>query len=230
MKIVPIVVAMLYCSIGFSQQHDRLSMGIQWQAALPMGGFKNNLVNGSSFRGASIDVLYRIAPQWKIGGGVQYQDFLDKTPRALYSLGDGSLVSGVLSNSIQTIPVMIKGMWLPMGNNDESPWQPFVQAGAGINIISYEQLLGRFTAQNDNVIKMAYQLGGGMMYDFGKQKNITAMLSTQYNIMPFNRLGTSNLNHLGFGLGIRFKLKNDGSSYYSPSNRQDRFNRRSSRW
>jgi hypothetical protein len=206
MKIVPIVVAMLYCSIGFSQQHDRLSMGIQWQAALPMGGFKNNLVNGSSFRGGSIDVLYRIAPQWKIGGVVQYQDFLDKTPRALYSLGDGSLVSGVLSNSIQTIPVMIKGMWLPMGNNDESPWQPFVQAGAGINIISYEQLLGRFTAQNDNVIKMAY------------------------NIMPFNRLGTSNLNHLGFGLGIRFKLKNDGSSYYSPSNRQDRFNRRSSRW
>jgi long-subunit fatty acid transport protein len=213
---------------GKSQQHDKLSMGIQLQAAIPTGSFNSNLVNSSTFRGASLDVLYRIAPQWKIGGAVQYQDFYQKNPRALYNLGDGSLVSGVLSNSIQTIPLMIKGMWLPMGES-ESAWKPFVQAGAGVNFIQYEQLLGRFTAQNNNTTKMAFQLGGGMLYDIGKRKNISAMLSAQYHIMPFNKLNTPNLNHLGIGIGVRFKLKNDGGDYYVP-NQQNRLNRRGGRW
>lgn len=202
-----IMVCMLVLARAGAQ--ERTTMGIQYQYALPMGDFKNNLIRDGSARGAAIDILYAVHPQWRVGGGVGYQDFYQKTPRQTYRLEDGSDISAVVSTSMQTTALMAKGMFLPLGA-DSSRLQPYVLAGAGANMVQYGQLLGEFGSGDDVWIRFAAQAGAGIKYAVGAKGQTALTLGAVYNYMPVNQPGIKNMNNLAIQAGVRFALRNNG--------------------
>lgn len=204
-----LLVCMGMLVLARASAQERTTMGIQYQYALPVGDFKNTRVQNASARGAAIDILYAIHPQWRVGAGVGYQDFYQKTPRQTYRLDDGSDISAVVSTSMQTTALMAKGMFLPLGA-DSSRLQPFVLGGAGANLVQYSQLLGEFGSGDDVWIRFAAQLGAGIKYAVGAKGQTALTLGAVYNYMPVNQPGIKNMNHLAIQAGVRFVLRNNG--------------------
>ena len=214
------------CALLPAAAQDRSTVGIQYQYALPMGSFKNDFINKGSGRGVAVDLMYAINPKWRAGGGFAYQDFYQKYPRATYKMEDGSDMSAVLGNNLQTTSLMAKGMFLPRGA-DSSRLQPYVSAGAGINMLQYSQMYGEFANLEDASFKPAVQAGVGVLYAVGAKRRTALSLGATYNYMPLNQLGVKAANNLAVQAGLRFTLRNDGGrggSRYDDDNRYRRPN------
>lgn len=210
MKIIKLIMSLVLLAVlADAGAQERTTMGIQYQYALPMGAFKNELIKEGSARGAAIDILYAINPQWRVGGGVGYQDFYQKNSRNTYRMEDGSDISAVVSNSVQNTTLMAKAMFLPLGM-DSSRLQPYVSAGAGAGLVQYSQLLGEFSNGDDVWIRFAAQAGAGIKYAVGAKRQTALTLGAVYNYMPLNQPGISNLNNLAIQAGVRFVLRNNG--------------------
>lgn len=188
---------------------DRSTVGVQYQYSLPMGSFKNNFIDKGSARGVSVDLLYAINPQWRVGGGFSYQDFYQKYPRNTYRMEDGSDLSAVLGNNLQTTALMAKAMFLPRGT-DSSRLQPFFSAGAGINMLQYSQMYGEFSNLKDASFRPVVQGGLGLLYSVGANRRTALTLGATYNYMPLNQLGVKAANNIAVQAGVRFTLRNDG--------------------
>lgn len=200
---------LLVMAILPAMAQERTTMGIQYQYGLPMGEFKNSLIKEGSPRGASIDIQYAINPQWRIGGGLSYQDFYQKNPRQTYKMSDGSDISAVVTNSIQSTALMAKGSFLPLGA-DSSRLQPYISLGAGANLVQNSQLLGEFASSDDVGVRFAAQGGAGVQYAVGAKKQTALTLGAVYNYMPVNLEGIKNINNLAVQAGVRFILRNNG--------------------
>ncbi len=183
---------------------DKTSLGIQYQYALPMGGFKTDFIDKGSPRGIGIDLLYTINPKWRVGGALSYQDFYQKTGRALYPMEDGSTLSAVTTNSLQTTTLMGKAMYLP---TPEKRLQPYLTAGIGVNMAQVNQTLGAFDNINDANFGFAAQGGAGLQYGLGEKQRSHLTAGVLYNVLPFSKHNISGLNNLTFGVGARFTLK-----------------------
>lgn len=212
-----------------SRAQERTTMGLQYQYALPVGGFKKNLIDKGSPRGLAVDILYAVTPQWAIGGGLAYQDFYQKNPRSTYHMNDGSDVSAVVSNSVQTTALMAKAMYQPLGP-DSGRLQPYISAGTGLNMVQYNQLLGEFSNGNDVWIRFAAQAGAGVKYALGEKRRTALTLGAVYNYMPLNQYGVKNLNNLTVQAGVRFMMRNEGRSRSGDVWQQRRPNHYDSRW
>ncbi len=80
----------------------------------------------------------------KLSAGISYgfQDYYQKYPRRLYHLSKTQEISAVLSNSVQTTPILIKAKYFP---GTSTPFlRPYVSVAAGGNIIDYKQYYGEF--------------------------------------------------------------------------------------
>lgn len=188
---------------------ERTTLGVGYQYAQPIGAFKSGFIDKGSPRGLSVDILYAINPQWRVGGGFSYQDFYQKNPRALYRLPDGSDLSAVLSNSVQTNALMAKGMFFPRGA-DSGRLQPYLSAGAGVNMVQYSQMYGEFSNGDDVSIRPAVQGGLGLQYALGENRRTALMFGAVYNYMPLNQFDIKNVNNVAVQAGLRFTLRNDG--------------------
>ncbi len=213
----------LACGLLPAMAQDRSTLGVQYQYAQPVGSFKNNFIDRGSARGFSVDLLYAINPQWRAGGGFAYQDFYQKYPRDTYRMEDGSDLSAVLGNNLQTTSFMAKGMFLPRGT-DSSRLQPFISAGAGINMLQYSQMYGEFSNLEDVSFRPAVQGGLGLLYSVGANRRTALTLAATYNYMPLNQLGVKNANNLAVQAGVRFTLRNDGRGG-NRYNSEDRYRR-----
>jgi opacity protein-like surface antigen len=190
-------------------QQERNTVTIKYQYALPMGDFKNNLIGNGSPRGGTISILHALNPKWRVGGTLGYQDFYQKDPRNTYQMDDGSDISAVVSNSLQTTPLMATGVFQPLGA-DSSRLQPYILAGAGINMVQYSQLLGEFNNGDDVWLRFAAQAGAGVSYTLGAAQRAALVVGLAYNYMPLNRNSLKNANNLAVQAGIRFGLRNTG--------------------
>lgn len=190
------------------QAQDKTSLGVTYQYALPLGAFKSNFVNQGSARGINLDLMHTINPKWRVGAGVSYQDFNQKTPRDLYEMQDGSTLSAVVSNSVQPTTLMAKGMYLP---TPESRLQPFVTAGIGVNMAQVNQMMGMFDNINDVNFGLAAQAGTGLKYGLGAAQRTQLTAGVLYNYLPFNRHGIGSLSNLTFGVGARFTLRQNNN-------------------
>ncbi|KAK6031632.1 S-adenosyl-methyltransferase MraW [Ostertagia ostertagi] len=79
------------------------------------------------------------------------QAFYQKYPRQLYKTADGGDLSAVVSNSVQTAPILLKAQYNLMPNR---MIQPFVALATGGNIITYDQYAGEFS--NDAKTKFGF--------------------------------------------------------------------------
>jgi hypothetical protein len=196
---------LVMASVSAHAQQGDLKLDLYYNYSNPLGSFKNEYISNSSPRGFAGDIMYNIDRRWGVGLYFGYQDYYQKYPRAVYSPDKNEDISAVVSNSMQTAPVLVKGMFTPLGNST-SFIQPYISAGAGINLITYKQYLGQFGSSESNAKFMA-QGGLGIQIPFGRLSNAGLSLGAVFNYVPYNNNGIKNLNSVDFQAGVHFPIR-----------------------
>lgn len=186
-------------------QTGGLKLNLFYNYGLPTGNFKSDIISNGSPRGGGGDILYNINKVWSVGLSAAFQDYYQKYPRAVYNTGKNEQISAVLTNSIQTMPVLAKAVFNPLGRK-QAAVQPYISAGAGISMISDKQYLGQFES-SDASTAFAGQIGAGIQVPFGKFSHSGLTLGANYNYVPYSRNELSNLNTIDFRLGVYLPLR-----------------------
>lgn len=202
-KYITAALAMLISAAGFAQVENSLSLKLNYSAAMPTGSFKD-VVSNTSWLGFSGEVMYHINKKISVGLESGSQDFYQKYPRQLYKTADGSDLSAVVSNSIQTVPILLKGQYNFLA---DKAVQPYVSLAVGGNLISYSQYAGEFTNDSKASFGFAARPEAGIYIPFGKYSGAGFNAGVGYNYMPFNYNGIDNLNNLAIRAGISFPLR-----------------------
>ena len=197
----PIFLALAFlASLRASAQEGSKSMTIHYSLGIPTGNFKN-IINNTSLRGFEASYLYHISDRLGLGLQVGFQDFYQKFPRQVFSEA-GYDLSAVITNSVQTIPVMVKATYVLSAG---TPIQPFVSLAGGGNIISYEKYYGEFV-DSKSKFGFAAQPEVGFHIPFGSGKKSGLQLAAGYNYMPFNYGDAKGLSHAVLKAGVRFAV------------------------
>jgi hypothetical protein len=191
---------MVFQTKGWSQQGMwRITPG--YSVGIPVGNF-SNIVDKVSPRGWSVNILYVASDQLSIGLSGGFQDFYQKYPRSVLH-EEGSDISAVISNSVQTIPVMVKAKYL---FSKEGIIRPFGAIAAGANFVRYDKYYGQFVDSRSKV-GFAAQQEAGIHIPVGTYKNAGVEISAAYNIMPFKYNDAENLNHVSIKAGVSIPLQ-----------------------
>lgn len=202
-KIKYIAMAMgLFVSVGAIAQENGLTLKINYSVASPVGGYKE-LISNTSFKGFGAELMYHINPKLSVGVETGSQSFYQKYPRQLYKTADGGDLSAVVSNAVQTAPILLKGQYNLLPNK---MIQPFVALAAGGNIITYDQYAGEFSNDAKTKFGFAARPEAGVFVPFRKGTGAGFSLSAGYNYTPFNYNGLSNLDNITARAGISFPL------------------------
>jgi len=183
-------------------QEKVLQLDINYSIGIPGSSFKSDAVEKTSTRGWTANLMYNVTNNVSVGLGFGFQDFYQKYPRAIYKL-DGGEVSAVLTNSIQTIPLLaqVQYRFLP-----GKTIQPYVGVGVGGNMVVFDQYLGEFENSKSD-FKFAARPEVGLFIPFRPEGPAGIHLFAAYNYMPYKEMGVDNLNNLGAGLGVKFPLR-----------------------
>lgn len=207
LAIVLSVLSSVFITSGtFAQAINKWKMQLGYNISAPVSSFKNDYISNTSFRGGVGEISYTINPKVSVGLASGYQDYYQKNGRQVYHTQGNERVSAVISNSMQIVPVLLKGTFSPMGNTT-SFIKPYLSAGAGINMVNYRQYLGEFP-KSDASGAFAAQAGLGVLVPFNKNNTETGFkLGGTYNYAAYNKNGISNLNSVGVNAGVVFNLK-----------------------
>ncbi len=203
-SIIGVVLLFLLSSTLFAQS-GATKFSLQYNYGLPLGDLKNNYIANSSPRGFMGDLSFGLNNKWALGLGIGYQDYYQKYDRVVYDLAKNQQVSAVLSNSIQTVPLLFKAYYTPLGGTGLI--QPYVSAGAGISFVTYNQYLGEFSSYSDSKGRLAALADAGVIVPF-KMRNagVSFLLGASYNYTAFKESNASNLTNLGIHAGFTFAL------------------------
>lgn len=202
-KIVLLLMLSLAGIVKVNAQQGLTKVEVNYSAAFPTSSFKD-LISDGSFRGIDLKILHNINDKIAVGLTTGFQDFYQKYPRAVYKLNDGSDVSALVSNSVQTVPLLATFHY---NFSPQQRLQPFVGAGVGGDIVLYRQYLGEF-GNSKNSFAFQAQPRVGLYFPFREGGTTGLTLSGYYNIIPFKYNGTTNLNSFGVSLGISFPTRN----------------------
>jgi hypothetical protein len=186
-------------------QKGEWKLNLNYNYSLPLGSFKNDIINNASPRGFSGDFMYGINNKFDIGVYGGYQDYYQKYPRAIYQTDNHEVTSAVLSNSIQTMPILLKASFSPLGET-HAPLKPYIAVGAGYSIINFTQYLGEFGGTTTNGGFTA-QGSAGVKIPFGKYSNSGVNIGADYNYISYNKYGYNNLNNVSLHAGVYFPLR-----------------------
>ena len=204
--ILSVLFSVLFTSSSFAQVTNKWKMQLGYNISAPLGSFKNDYISNTSFRGGVGEISYTVNPKITVGLASGYQDYYQKYGRQVYHSQGNELVSAVISNSMQVVPVLLKGTFSPMGNSS-SAIRPYLSAGAGLNLINYKQYLGEFPTSDASGV-FAAQAGVGVLVPFNKNNIETGFkLGGTFNYAAYNKNGISNLNSVGVNAGVVFNLR-----------------------
>jgi len=203
--IIAAFVLIVIGSTAANAQSGQLRLDLNYNYSLPLGSFKSDLVSHGSPRGFNGSLQYLINSKWAAGLGVGFQDYYQKYPRAVYQLDKTQSVSAVLSNSIQVMPILAKGTFMPMGG--KGVVQPYKSVGAGAGIVDFKQYLGEFTSTNKSSASFAAQGGVGVLIPFGRLSSSGINIGADYNYVPYKNFGYNNLSSMNFHAGVFFPLR-----------------------
>lgn len=196
------LLALTLMAVVASQAQQKLQMKIGYDINTPAGASFRNSITNTSFRGVSGEITYPINSQLNVGLGVSFSDFYQKYPRHVYSTKNGD-ISAVLTNSIQTTPVLAK---INYNLTKEGLVKPYVGLGAGFNFVNYNQYLGEFPDSKTSV-HPAVSGEAGVNILLSKIKAVGLNLGANFNYLPFNYNDVKNLNNWGVHAGIFFPLR-----------------------
>jgi len=183
------------------QAQQRFRLNLNYNVAVPAGNFQD-FIDETSWRGWTGNLLYGINDRISVGLGTGFQDYYQKFPRAVYSLREGGEISAVVTNSIQTIPLLAVAQYnfLP-----RAVLQPYVGVGVGGNIIVFNQYLGEFS-NSESTIGFALRPEAGVQIPIGK-RGFGINVNGAYNYMPYTQNNMDGLHNWAVGAGIRFSLR-----------------------
>lgn len=200
--LVKIILTLIVVAAGTTiQAQQRLQMKIGYQAAKPLGSFKD-VINTTSYRGFNGEITYAVTERLGIGLGVSYNDFYQKFPRQVYPVKDGA-VSAVITNSIQTTPILVKANYSLVR---DGVIRPYLGLGAGFNLVSYSQYLGEFPDSKTS-FKPAFGGDAGVNIPLGITKTAGLNIGANFNYLPFNYNGVKNLHNWGVHAGLYFPIR-----------------------
>lgn len=195
-------IAFLILSLTANAQKGTLKFDLNYNYSLPVSGFKSDIIKDNSPRGARGSILYSFTDKLSAGIESGYQDYYQKYPRALYSTGKTEQVSAVLTNSIQTTPLLIKAKYSLLNG---AAIKPYVSLAAGANMIDFKQYFGEF-GSSETSFGFIGEGGLGVMIPFGKTKSSGIDIGATYDYVPYNKHGYNDLNSVNLRAGIYFPL------------------------
>ena len=206
MILLSALILSVVASDTFAQAPTKWKMQLGYNISAPLGSFKNDFISNTSFRGATGEISYTINPKFSLGLNAGFQDYYQKFGRQVYQTKPNESISAVVSNSMQIMPVLVRGTFSPMGEQ-ATAIKPYISLGAGVNMVNYKQYLGEF-ASSDASGSFAAQAGAGVMVPFNKAKTGTAFtLGATFNYGAYNKNDIANLNSVGVNAGVLFALK-----------------------
>ena len=155
-KIIFAAFAVICMSQSVSGQKNAFSLDFNYNYSMPLGSFKSDIISNNSPRGFMGGLMYSFSDKRSAGLGFGFQDYYQKYPRALYQLGKSQEVSAVLTNSLQTIPILLQAKYYPLS---ATYLKPYISLGAGANLIDFNQYLGQFgssATMSDFALKAAW--------------------------------------------------------------------------
>lgn len=146
--------------------------------AVPMGSFKDNYVDKSSFQNASVSIewVLRNSPL-SVGGEIGSTYFEKRVPRALYQGGEGT-ISAVQTRTVSQYPVELFANYHFLPRNSQV--QPYVQVSAGASIIDYTVYYGTLASQ-DQAVRFKYGIGAGSKFFFKKDGTFGLDVRVKYD-------------------------------------------------
>lgn len=197
-----------------AQETGDMILNLNYSPSFPLGGFKDNIVGKTSWKSYSGDLMYHFADKWSAGLGFAYQGFEEKTPRATYSL-NGSDVNGVVNTRVNMYPILAKAQYSPLGGTS-AVIRPYVQLGAGLAIVDFDQYLGMYSVANRTTGRFMAQGGIGFSVPFGKLTSNGLQFGANYNYVNYdgrftNQAGNvskvNNLGNVSAYVGVHFMLR-----------------------
>ena len=198
-----VVCSLSLITISAKAQDRKLKLHLNYNYSLPVSGFKSDLVSNTSPRGFNGSLMYTFNNKWEGGLSVGYQDYYQKYGRTIYSLSKTQDVSAVLTNSIQTTPVLLTARFSPLNTTFV---KPYIAAGAGVNITDFRQYLGEFGSEQTSAGFLA-QGALGVTIPFGRLKTSGFDVGANYDYSPYNKYGYSDLNTINAHAGVFFQIK-----------------------
>jgi Outer membrane protein beta-barrel domain len=186
-------------------QTGEWKLDLNYNYSIPVGKFKNDIISNASPRGFNAAFMYHINNTWSAGLNAGYQDYYQKYPRDVYQTGQHEVTSAVLSNSIQTMPVLLKGKFSPLSGT-AAPVKPYISAAAGVSIVEFSQYLGEF-GNTTNDAGLTAQGGIGLIIPFGRHSMSGLNIGADYNYIRYNKYGYNNLNNVGLHAGVTFPVR-----------------------
>ena len=196
-----LVLSILFFQGPLRAQQGSWKADLNYQLGLPLGDFKN-VVEDVSPRGASIGISYGFTDAVSAGLEIGFQDFYQKYPRQVLH-EPGSDISAVVTNSIQIIPILLKGKYRL---KDEGMVQPFVGLGIGGNLVQYQKYYGQFTDSRSK-FSFAARPEVGLHIPVGRAKTAGIHALAGYNFMPYEDRDLNGIHHAVFKLGASFPLR-----------------------
>lgn len=196
------------CLIGISASaQNKFKMELGYNVSVPQGSFKSDYIGKTSLRGGTGEISYLFNPRFSLGLSSGYQSYYQKYGRQLYKLDGSQTVSAVLTNSMDIVPVLLRGTFYPMATSATAIVQPYVSAGAGVNLVNYGQYLGEFGGTESSTA-FAVQAGAGIKIPFGDRFNQNGIkIGATYNYSNYNSNDVSQLNNIGISAGVIFGLR-----------------------
>jgi outer membrane protein W len=133
-----------------------------------------------------------------------YQSYYQKYERDIYKTGPNETTSAVVTNTMEILPVLLRGTYFPKGGSKTI--QPYLSAGAGINMVTYSQYLGQF-AESEVSVPIAAQAGAGVVFPIGRFNQSGIKLGATYNFATYNKNNISGLSSIGANAGVVFNLR-----------------------
>lgn len=202
-KIILAALGVICFSQAASAQKKSFHLDLNYNYSMPVSSFNSDIVSNNSPRGFTGGLMYSFSDQLSAGLGFGFQDYYQKYPRQLYPLGKSQEVSAVLTNSVQTSPILAQVKYYPLTG---TYLKPYISLGAGANIIDFNQYLGQFGSSKTNV-EFGAQGGIGLMIPFKKYSSSGINLGANYDYSPYHVNGYHDLNNINFQAGVTFDLK-----------------------
>lgn len=150
----------------------------RFMGAVPMGSFKDNYIDKSSFQNFSLSIewILRNSPL-SVGGEIGSTYFEKRVPRDLYEGQEGT-ISAVQTRTISQYPVELFANYhfLPK----TSRVQPYVQISGGASILDYTVYYGSLSSQNQK-IRPKYGIGAGSKFFFKKDGSFGVDVRVKYD-------------------------------------------------
>ncbi len=187
--------------LGASSQQRTLKLDVNYKSAMPLGNFRN-LTDKPSFNGWEAAIMYGVSNQASVGVQVGFQDFYQKFGRQVLHTA-GSDLSAVITNSVQVMPLLLKGSYKFA---QTGMVQPFASLAVGGNLVQYSKYYGQFSDTRSRFGFMA-QPEIGLYVPVGKARRAGVHIAAAYNYAPFTYNDADGLHHASLKAGVSIPLR-----------------------